>query len=202
MCRPKMKEINNKRRQNSESESEKLTRKQLKSDKKIAKLKRKQAKTDKTSEKEDENNGNRSLSVNEMIKQEKTNSNEQYDSFMMGILSKKGGKIQDSDALDDMVDEAPIHNTFDVKKQFDFKNIQAHQNVLDNCSFCYTPEQVPLVSIAALGNKTYLALPETLDLVPGHCLIIPTQHVTSSLECEDDVWDEIKVFLLLLLFLT
>jgi hypothetical protein len=31
-------------------------------------------------------------------------------------------------------------------------------------------------------------------MVPYHCLIIPTQHVSSTLELEDDTWDEIRNF--------
>jgi hypothetical protein len=45
-----------------------------------------------------------------------------------------------------------------------------------------------------MGLKAYLALPETIDMVPYHCLIVPTQHVASSLELDDDVWDEIRNF--------
>ena len=49
------------------------------------------------------------------------------------------------------------------------------------------------MSVVALGNKTYLGLPDTVDLVPGHCLIVPTGHFGTSLECDDDIWDEIRV---------
>lgn len=31
------------------------------------------------------------------------------------------------------------------------------------------------------------------ELVPGHCLIVPIQHCLSSLEMEDDDWDEVRV---------
>lgn len=29
----------------------------------------------------------------------------------------------------------------------------------------------------------------------GHCLIVPMQHCLSTLECDDDAWDEIRVSL-------
>lgn len=45
----------------------------------------------------------------------------------------------------------------------------------------------------SLATQTYLALPLVQELVPGHCLIVPLQHVTSMLECDDDVWDEVRV---------
>jgi diadenosine tetraphosphate (Ap4A) HIT family hydrolase len=31
------------------------------------------------------------------------------------------------------------------------------------------------------------------ELVDGHCLIVPQQHCLSSLEMEDDDWEEVKV---------
>ena len=31
------------------------------------------------------------------------------------------------------------------------------------------------------------------ELVPGHCLIVPIQHHLSTLEMEDDDWDEVRV---------
>ncbi|KAJ1344532.1 hypothetical protein BSLG_000056 [Batrachochytrium salamandrivorans] len=40
----------------------------------------------------------------------------------------------------------------------------------------------------------YLSLPETVDMVPGHCLIVPVQHTLTTLELEDDTWDEIRNF--------
>lgn len=45
----------------------------------------------------------------------------------------------------------------------------------------------------SLGTQTYLALPNVQELVPGHCQIVPLQHLTSTLECDNDAWDEIRV---------
>jgi diadenosine tetraphosphate (Ap4A) HIT family hydrolase len=45
----------------------------------------------------------------------------------------------------------------------------------------------------SLGTTCYLALPNQQELTPGSCLIVPIQHVTSTLDCDDDVWTEIRV---------
>ena len=45
----------------------------------------------------------------------------------------------------------------------------------------------------ASGNYTYLAIPSTVEMVRGHCLIVPAEHVLTTLDCEDNVWDEIRV---------
>lgn len=45
----------------------------------------------------------------------------------------------------------------------------------------------------ALGTRCYLALNRFEGLVEGHCLIVPLQHQLTSLESDDDTWEEIKV---------
>jgi hypothetical protein len=44
-----------------------------------------------------------------------------------------------------------------------------------------------------MGTKAFLACTQTEELVEGHCLIVPTQHTLTTLEGDDDVWDEIRV---------
>jgi hypothetical protein len=53
---------------------------------------------------------------------------------------------------------------------------------------------LPKAPIIALGTRVYLSCTVTEELVPGHCLIVPIQHMLCSLEGDDDVWDEIKNF--------
>jgi Protein similar to CwfJ C-terminus 1 len=45
----------------------------------------------------------------------------------------------------------------------------------------------------ALGTRVYLSCTLHEELVPGHCLIVPIQHHLTTLEGDDDVWDEIRV---------
>lgn len=51
--------------------------------------------------------------------------------------------------------------------------------------------------MVALGTRAYLGLLENEELVKGHCRIVPIQHHFSSLEADDETWDEIKVRLTL-----
>lgn len=44
-----------------------------------------------------------------------------------------------------------------------------------------------------MGSRAFLACTQTEELVEGHCLIVPTQHTLTTLEGDDDVWDEIRV---------
>ncbi len=47
----------------------------------------------------------------------------------------------------------------------------------------------------ALGTRAYLGLTEVEPLVPGHVRIVPIQHNFSTLDAEDETWDEIRNFM-------
>jgi diadenosine tetraphosphate (Ap4A) HIT family hydrolase len=64
---------------------------------------------------------------------------------------------------------------------------------MDQCPYCWHDGNKPIVSVLSLGLKAYLAIPQTIQMVPFHCLIVPTTHVNSTLDLEDDSWDEIRV---------
>lgn len=51
----------------------------------------------------------------------------------------------------------------------------------------------PRAAVIAMGTRAYLACTQTEELVEGHCLIVPLQHTLTTLEGDDDVWDEIRV---------
>ncbi|OAD04168.1 hypothetical protein MUCCIDRAFT_37296 [Mucor lusitanicus CBS 277.49] len=68
------------------------------------------------------------------------------------------------------------------------------QETLSKCKFCYQNGNPPQLAMISLGTTCYLALPNVQELTPGNCLIVPIQHVSSTLECDDDVWTEIRNF--------
>jgi hypothetical protein len=80
-----------------------------------------------------------------------------------------------------------------MKRQFAINDFARTKKALDTCPFCYQDDRQPLTAIVALGERTYLCCTQTEELVPGHCLIVPLQHHLSTLEMEDDDWEEIKV---------
>lgn len=44
-----------------------------------------------------------------------------------------------------------------------------------------------------MGTRAYLALNRFEGLSEAHCLIVPVSHHLSSLEADEDTWDEMKV---------
>uniref|UniRef100_A0A914WUD0 CWF21 domain-containing protein n=1 Tax=Plectus sambesii TaxID=2011161 RepID=A0A914WUD0_9BILA len=69
-----------------------------------------------------------------------------------------------------------------------------HEQTLDSCNMCIDSTKLRKHLIVAVGLKTYLAVPSVQSLVEGHCLIVPMMHVPSSLQLDEDVFDEMKIW--------
>jgi Protein similar to CwfJ C-terminus 2/Protein similar to CwfJ C-terminus 1 len=78
-------------------------------------------------------------------------------------------------------------------------DFQKMNRILDSCPLCHhedtnTPPVAPVVSLA---TRTYLTLPTEPEICPGGggACIIPIQHRTNLLECDDDEWEETRNFM-------
>ena len=66
--------------------------------------------------------------------------------------------------------------------------------VLATCPFCYgEDDSLPKAPIIAMGTRVYLSCTLSEELVEDHCLIVPIAHHLSTLEGDDDMWDEVRV---------
>ena len=66
--------------------------------------------------------------------------------------------------------------------------------VLASCPFCYgEDDSLPKAPTVAMGTRVYLSCTLNEELVDGHCLIVPIAHHLSTLEGDDDTWDEVRV---------
>ncbi|RGB39497.1 CwfJ C-terminus 1-domain-containing protein-like protein [Rhizophagus diaphanus] len=111
-----------------------------------------------------------------------------------------GLSLTDLDDLEYMDEKADSmakmkSKTFEQKKEFAIRDFQKSKRTLDTCIYCLKDDSRPQVAMVSLGYRAYLALPNMVEMSQGHCLIVPVQHVTSTLECDDDVWDEIRNFM-------
>ena len=48
--------------------------------------------------------------------------------------------------------------------------------------------------VVAASQHSYLLFPPGKEIVPGHCFIVPTDHVTSSRALDEDAWTEMRNF--------
>jgi len=144
--------------------------------------------------------------LEEMVRQERFRGGAGDQKNMdMEMASRIAGDAKFEDDLDYMDDTADRLarkkiKTEQQKKLFAVNDFARTRQALENCQFCYqdtdTKTVPPQAAMVALGTRTYLSLPLNEPLVPGHATIVPIQHHLSSLEADDDTWDEIKVSLM------
>ncbi|KAJ3144842.1 hypothetical protein HDU89_007729 [Geranomyces variabilis] len=139
---------------------------------------------------------NDKLGLNDMIMEEKMAGMHDFDSHTADRIAKDSLYVDTHHYKDENSDKlARMKNTSeDTKRKIAVGDHKKHESAVAKCSFCYHNGSKPKVPIIALGTKTYLSLPEVVDMVPGHCLIVPLDHVLTTLECDDATWDEIRNF--------
>ena len=67
-------------------------------------------------------------------------------------------------------------------------------NKTNDCKYCYLNRKYPKNLIIALGNQSFLAIPENGGILDNHCLIIPMAHEACSTMCDDSIYEEISLF--------
>ncbi|KAG8807338.1 hypothetical protein FRC17_004509, partial [Serendipita sp. 399] len=109
------------------------------------------------------------------------------------------GKFQDDlEYMDDNAERLGRKKmrTDAMKRQFAINDYAKTQKVLASCVHCFgEDDSPPKAAVIAMGTRCYLACTTNQELVPGHCHIIPIQHHLSTLEGDDDLWDEITNFM-------
>ncbi|XP_004288447.1 PREDICTED: CWF19-like protein 2 [Fragaria vesca subsp. vesca] len=64
----------------------------------------------------------------------------------------------------------------------------------ERCLFCFENPKRPAHLVVAIGNYSYLMLPQQKPVVDGHCYVLPMQHVPATRTLDDHVWEEIRNF--------
>ncbi|XP_057523779.1 uncharacterized protein LOC130803612 isoform X2 [Amaranthus tricolor] len=84
-----------------------------------------------------------------------------------------------------------VHESkFDGRKSI-AKRIVTQQ---ERCIFCFENPSRPKHLVVAIGNFTYLMLPQFQPVAPGHCCIVTLQHEQGTRMVDDNVWEEIRNF--------
>ncbi|KAF9942046.1 hypothetical protein BGZ65_011686 [Modicella reniformis] len=139
------------------------------------------------------------LDLHELVRREKLGLEEGMDKELARRITRDAVFRDDLDYMDDNADK--IARTV-KKNDAQLKSTAIHeyrktQSALDNCAMCFKDDgrTPPIMPVVSMGTRVYLGLPLNKEFLPGHCMIVPTQHVISTLECDDDAWDEIRNFM-------
>ncbi|TXT07480.1 hypothetical protein VHUM_03200 [Vanrija humicola] len=140
------------------------------------------------------------ITLGEMVRQERFGGGpgdmKNLDAELAAQISRDTRFQDDLDYVDDNAEKLARKRmkTDAMKRAFAINDFARTKRALDSCPFCYQDDRNPLTAIVALGKKTYLCCTLTEELVPGHCLIVPLQHHMSTLEMDDEEWEEVKNF--------
>ncbi|KAL6843544.1 hypothetical protein ACP4OV_026606 [Aristida adscensionis] len=75
------------------------------------------------------------------------------------------------------------------------RNTRRHMSTQkERCMYCFENPSRPKHLVIAIGNFTYLMLPQFEPVVPGHCVILPLQHESAMRTVDQNVWGETRNF--------
>ncbi|KAF9151823.1 hypothetical protein BG015_006179 [Linnemannia schmuckeri] len=139
------------------------------------------------------------LDLHELVRREKLGLEDSMDRELERRITRDAAFREDIDYLDDNADRIARtvkKNDAQIKSSA-INDYRKTQTALDKCNMCYKDDgkTAPQMAVVSMGTRIYLGLPLYKEFLPGHCMIVPIQHVTSTLELDDDAWDEIRNFM-------
>ncbi|PVD27440.1 hypothetical protein C0Q70_12599 [Pomacea canaliculata] len=135
--------------------------------------------------------------LKKLVEQEKLGTAEDQNAMFARLAGRSKEQTDDDFQVDDIFISKAARQQSDARAEekerskaiFEHRKITA---AMDKCHFCF--DKVPKHLIIAIGRKVYLCLPSHRSLTPGHCLIVPMQHVSSGTSVDEDVWREVQAF--------
>lgn len=144
---------------------------------------------------------NEDMTIEDMVREERRTRNQtggESQRFAERI-AKDGGYANDLEYMDDNASKLAKRVQ---KSELNLRNttiseFQKMNRILDTCPLCHheDTQTPPLAPVVSLATRTYLTLPTEPEVSPGGACIIPIQHRTNLLECDDDEWEEIRNFM-------
>ncbi|KAI6709021.1 hypothetical protein JHW43_008440 [Diplocarpon mali] len=144
---------------------------------------------------------NEDMTIEDMVREERrTKGQAGGDGMRAAERIAKDAKFDDD--LDYMDDNAEKLAKRVQKSEINLKNaavgeFQKMNKILDSCQLCHHEDknQAPVAPLVSLATRVYLTLPTEPELSEGGAVIVPIQHRTNLLECDDDEWEEIRNFM-------
>lgn len=144
---------------------------------------------------------NEDMSIEDMVREERRTKGQAGGEGMRAAERiAKDAKFDDD--LEYMDDNANKLAKRVQKSEINLKNaavgeFQKMNRILDSCQLCHHEDknQPPVAPIISLATRVYLTLPTDPELSEGGAVIVPIQHRTNLLECDDDEWEEIRNFM-------
>ncbi|KAI1504488.1 CwfJ C-terminus 1-domain-containing protein-like protein [Biscogniauxia marginata] len=144
---------------------------------------------------------NDDMTIEDMVREERrTRGQAGGDGLRLAERIAKDGKFDnDLDYMDENAEKLArrVHKSEINLKNAAVNDYQKINKILDSCQLCHHEDsnQPPIAPIVSLATRVYLTLPTEPELSEGGAVIVPIQHRTNLLECDDDEWEEIRNFM-------
>lgn len=144
---------------------------------------------------------NEDMTIEDMVREEKrTRDQAGGDAQRFAERIAKDGKFDnDLDYMDENASKLAkrVHKSEANLRNVAVNDYQKLNKILENCQLCHhedtsTPPVAPVVSLA---TRTYLTIPTDPELSKYGAMIVPVEHRTNLLECDEDEWEEIRNFM-------
>ncbi|KAF4547489.1 Pre-mRNA-splicing factor cwf19-like protein [Elsinoe fawcettii] len=144
---------------------------------------------------------NTDMSIADMVRHERRTRNTSHANEGLLLASRIAKDSKFTNDLEYMNDNAEKLASRDIKSDSALRNsavsdFQRTQRILDSCPLCHHEDrnEPPTAPIVSLGTRTYLTLSTEPELVKYGAVIVPVQHRSNLLECDDDEWEEMRNF--------
>ncbi|KAF2431041.1 hypothetical protein EJ08DRAFT_611248 [Tothia fuscella] len=142
---------------------------------------------------------NEDMSIEDMVRQERRTRNQGEGMAFAERIAKDAKFDNDLDYMDENAAKLSKHvqkSTVNLRSTA-IGDFQKMNKILDNCPLCHHEDkgEPPIAPILSLATGVYLTLPTAPEISEGGACIIPIQHRTNLLECDDDEWEEIRNFM-------
>ena len=138
-------------------------------------------------------------SLQDLIEQERKMTREETHAAIARMASKFVPAANFDETVDDVLDSKAILRLDETKEEEKDKKkaileSRAMAEILSRCQFCIDTPNFNKHLLIATGVGAYLAVPSFQSITEGHCLLIPIEHTTCSLQMDENVWSEIRIF--------
>lgn len=138
-------------------------------------------------------------SLKALVEQERQMTAEETHAAIARMASKFVPASNTDETVDDAVDLKAAMRFDPVKeeekqKQRAILESRKMAEILENCYYCFDSPNFNKHLLVAVGINTYLSVPVHQSLTEGHCLIVPMEHTMCSMQMDENVWSEVRVF--------
>ncbi|KAF2862841.1 hypothetical protein K470DRAFT_192516, partial [Piedraia hortae CBS 480.64] len=147
---------------------------------------------------------NEDMSVEDMLRQEKRTKGLDGEDKNFARRIAKDGKFENN--LDYMDENAEALSKRVLPSNVNLRNTtvaeyQKAQRIIDSCPLCHHEDRepasarLPAATVVSLATRSYLTLPPEPEVSRGGAAIVPIEHRSSLLDCDDDEWEEMRNFM-------